>query len=122
VESSAGIISACLPTLAPLLRSVNFIPWRKNKSSLTKSPSKNIATIGGSGPRNRSKHSRFERLDVTVLRDENMQSAHGTELAISIYHSDARGGRDEESQESGDEILLKRIRSRIEVEGSEERR
>ncbi|KAH8589763.1 hypothetical protein B0O99DRAFT_472010, partial [Bisporella sp. PMI_857] len=49
VESSAGIISACLPTLAPLLRSTNFLPWRKNKSLSAPRSANEVITIGGSG-------------------------------------------------------------------------
>jgi hypothetical protein len=99
--------------------------WHKNKLPLAKSVSRNaneVITIGRSGPRNRSKHSRFERLDASALRDEGLQQAHGPELAIGVYHRDGRKGRDEESQESGDEIPLKGIQRRIEVEGGEERR
>ncbi|KAF8859218.1 hypothetical protein BDZ45DRAFT_650426 [Acephala macrosclerotiorum] len=118
VESSAGIISACLPTLAPLIHSINFMYWRKNKSSSATSPPRNangIITIGGNGSdaRNRSKHSHFERLDESVLRDEDLQPVHRAELAISTYHSGDRRMGDEENQESGDEIPLKGIQRRI---------
>ncbi|KAH9203217.1 hypothetical protein DL95DRAFT_399569 [Leptodontidium sp. 2 PMI_412] len=95
VESSAGIISACLLTLAPLLRSINFLPWRKNKSSSTPRSVNGVITIGGSGGSKGTKHLRFERLD------EN--------LATIVHHSNGRTWGDAESQGSGDEILLKGI-------------
>ncbi|RDW77989.1 hypothetical protein BP5796_05841 [Coleophoma crateriformis] len=38
VESSAGIISACLPTLAPLVRRINFHPWRPRIAMTTSNP------------------------------------------------------------------------------------
>ena len=100
------------------------MPWPKNKST-TLSPSGNIneiITIGGSGARSRSKHSHFERLDESVLPGEDLRAAHDIELATGVYHRDGRRGRDEESQESGDEIPLKGVQRRIELEGSEERR
>ncbi|CZR51424.1 related to integral membrane protein [Phialocephala subalpina] len=121
VECSAGIISACLPTLAPLLRSINFMPWRKDKPPST-SFSRNvneIITIGGSGARDRRKRSRFERLDESVLRDEDLRPDHGAKLAIGVYYGDSRGKGDAESQASGDEIPLKGIQTRMEVEPSE---
>ena len=65
VESSAGIVSACLPTLAPLLRGMNVSSWRKHSTSPSSSNNKGseLVTIGGSG----CKGSRFERLDETIL-------------------------------------------------------
>lgn len=57
-----------------------------------------------------------------MLGDEDLQPAHGAELAISVCHRDGRRERDEESQGSGDEIPLKGIPRCIEVEGSEERK
>ena len=56
-----------------------------------------------------------------MLGDEDLQPAYDAELAISVYHRDGRRERDEESQGSADEIPLKGIQRRIEVEGSEER-
>ncbi|KAH6662056.1 hypothetical protein B0J14DRAFT_611323 [Halenospora varia] len=111
VESSAGIISACLPTLAPLLRSINFMPWRKSKSSSTPRSANGVTTIGGSGGGKGSKHSRFERLDGSVLRDKDLRPDHGAELGISVYHGDGRRWGDAESQGSGDEIPLKGIQT-----------
>ncbi|KAH7418835.1 hypothetical protein BKA64DRAFT_763598, partial [Cadophora sp. MPI-SDFR-AT-0126] len=111
VESSAGIISACLPTLAPLLRSTNFLPWRKNKSSSTPRSVNGVITIGGSGGSKGTKHSRFERLDENVLRDEDLRPDHGAELATIVHHSNGRTWGDAESQGSGDEIPLKGIQT-----------
>ncbi|KAL5313085.1 hypothetical protein ACEPPN_019512 [Leptodophora sp. 'Broadleaf-Isolate-01'] len=109
VESSAGIISACLPTLAPLLRSTNFLPWRKNKSSSTPRSVNGVITIGGSGGSKGTKQSRFERLDENVLRDEDLRPDHGAELVTIVHHSNGRTWGDAESQGSGDEIPLKGI-------------
>ncbi|PVH68152.1 hypothetical protein DL98DRAFT_662305 [Cadophora sp. DSE1049] len=111
VESSAGIISACLPTLAPLLRSTNFLPWRKSKSSSTPRIVDGVATIGGSGGSKGIKHSRFERLDENALRDEDLRSDHGAELATIVHYCNDRTWGDAEIQGSGDEIPLKGIRT-----------
>ncbi|KAH9221279.1 hypothetical protein DL95DRAFT_327949 [Leptodontidium sp. 2 PMI_412] len=111
VESSAGVISACLPTLAPLLRFTNFLPWRKNKSSSTPRSVNGVATIGGSGGSKGTKHSRFERLDESVLRDEDLRPNHSAELATIVHHSNGRTWGDAESQGSGDEIPLKGIKT-----------
>ena len=91
------------------------MPWPKNKSP-TSSPSGNIneiITIGGSGDRNRSKHSRFERLDESVLRDKDLRAAHGAEPGIR---------EDMESQDNSDEIPLGSIQKRMEVQQSKETR
>lgn len=113
----------------PLLRTVYFIPCLKNKSSPPTSLSVNvndIATIGGSGGsgRNRSKHSPLERLDGSVLSDEDVQHPYEAELAINMYRTGSGSKRvgDEESQKSGDAIPLKGIQICTEVEKSGERR
>ncbi|RDW85167.1 hypothetical protein BP6252_02757 [Coleophoma cylindrospora] len=47
VESSAGIISACLPTLAPLVRRINFHPWRPRIAMTATNPKESSQlTIG----------------------------------------------------------------------------
>jgi hypothetical protein len=58
----------------------------------------------------RNQHSRFERLDESVLRDEDLQPVHDTELTINMYHSNGRTEGNEESQGNGDEIPLKDFR------------
>jgi hypothetical protein len=98
------------------------MPWRKDKSSSASTPSRNvneIITIGGSGARNKnkSKHSQFERLDESVLRDEDLQPDHGVGLTTSMYHGDGARREDVESQGSGDEIPLKAIQKRMDVDG-----
>ncbi|KAH6717156.1 hypothetical protein BKA61DRAFT_718958 [Leptodontidium sp. MPI-SDFR-AT-0119] len=117
VESSAGVISACLPTLAPLLRFTNFLPWRKNKSTSTPRSVNGVATIGGSGGSKGTKHSHFERLDESVLRDEDLRPNYGAELGSIVHHGNGRTWGDAESQGSGDEIPLKGIQT-DRVEGS----
>lgn len=74
-----------------------------------------VITIGGSGngARNRGKHSRFELLDESVLRDEDLQPVHRAESATSTHHSGGKRRGDEENQESGDEIPLKGVQKRI---------
>jgi hypothetical protein len=96
-----------LPTLAPLLPYV--MPWRKNKSPSSPGTVNGVITIGGSGANKGSKHSRFERLDESVLRDEDLRSDHGT---------DGRRWGDAESQGSGDEIPLKGIQTGIRNQNS----
>ncbi|KAH9208247.1 hypothetical protein DL95DRAFT_395426 [Leptodontidium sp. 2 PMI_412] len=81
--------------LAPLLRSTNFLSWRKNKSSFTPKSVNRVITIRGSGGSKGTKHSRFERLDKN--------------LATIVHHSNGRTLGDAESQGSGDEIPLKGI-------------
>ncbi|KAH6708761.1 hypothetical protein BKA61DRAFT_696508 [Leptodontidium sp. MPI-SDFR-AT-0119] len=95
--------------LAPLLRSTNFLSWRKNKSSSTPKSVNRVITIRGSGGSKGTKHSRFERLDKNVLRDKDLRPDYGAELATIVHHSNGRTLGDAESQGSGDEIPLKGI-------------
>jgi hypothetical protein len=52
-----------------------------------------------------------------VLQDEDLQPDYGVGLTCSVYHGDGARKEDVESQGSGDEIPLKAIPKRMEVDG-----
>ncbi|KAI5858040.1 hypothetical protein BZA05DRAFT_470865 [Tricharina praecox] len=112
VECSAGVISACLPTLRPLIKLVagGFNSTNKNSEQApTYGPAQlHVPTIGGSG--NKSKQRHFKRIDDMVLRpDCNERNVTST---IERGELGSAGGH-------SDEIPLNAIGVRTDVEWSE---
>ncbi|KAK8234677.1 hypothetical protein HDK77DRAFT_429338 [Phyllosticta capitalensis] len=115
VEVACGIISACLPTLRPLMRAISSqfgSSMGRSKATPSQSRSRSgfgteLVTIGGTGAtRSKTGERHFKRLDdmFTTNADEYGQSTTVVERSLSHQADHNRG-----DSEHGDEVPLKRI-------------
>ncbi|CZR56356.1 related to integral membrane protein [Phialocephala subalpina] len=123
VECCAGIISACLPTLAPLLFLFSSnISNHCRKSATPPTLSSIIApaglvTIGGTGG-----NASGPRKSVYGRLSDELRPPHSNETTSRIYGpTQGRVGDQESWQSSGDEIPLRVIQKKVDIEWVEER-
>ncbi|TVY54274.1 Satratoxin biosynthesis SC1 cluster protein, partial [Lachnellula suecica] len=125
VELSSGIISACLPCLGPIVRTmIKSIGGTTLGSSGSKNKSggvnSGLNTIGGTGAKQHraQRSASFYRLKESQkynISDSDLRPEHGGKVAVTITGT---GGSDS----GGDEIPLRAIRHQTDVEQwSEER-
>ncbi|KAH9204023.1 hypothetical protein DL95DRAFT_499094 [Leptodontidium sp. 2 PMI_412] len=123
VECCAGIISTCLPTLAPLLFlfSSNLRGhWSKDSKTLKLSSLNapaGLVTIGGTGGKTSG-----PRQSVYEYLSDELRPPHDNETTWRIYgQTEGRAGNKESRQNSGDEIPLRVIQKKTDIEWIEER-
>ncbi|KAK8155402.1 hypothetical protein BKA80DRAFT_209240 [Phyllosticta citrichinensis] len=113
VEVACGIISACLPTLRPLMRAISIqfgssAARSKNTPSQSRSRSfgAELVTIGGTGAtRSKTGERHFQRLDDMFTTHGEDYGTSTTVVERSMSHTANQGGY----SEHGDEVPLKRI-------------
>lgn len=119
VECSSGVISACLPTLGPLVQLATHRLGISSASHSNGTPaaSHDLVTIGGSGRAGEAYDSRFERLDeASPYTTLGLRPAHGGRIRVSVSHPQSAS-----HDEMGDEVPLKGIAKKTEVGWAEER-
>ncbi|KAI9726853.1 MAG: hypothetical protein M1834_001485 [Cirrosporium novae-zelandiae] len=113
IETATGVISACLPTLRPLMRVVSSKFASTGRSTAAKTPTLSTELELKSGKMN-SQGSRLNTRPFQRLDDTSLQPTYG-----GTASNEAHAGEAERESVSGDEIPLNRIRVRREVDWNE---
>ncbi|KAH9205858.1 hypothetical protein DL95DRAFT_489589 [Leptodontidium sp. 2 PMI_412] len=128
IESAVGIISACLPTLGPLLRII-FLRYGLHSGSGSRkaAPSRDgLVTIGGTGDKanksSRSRQQNFELLDDNMYPVGDLRHPQDSHISVSICHQNPVGGSGHSEDGSGDEVPLHMIKKQTTVGWTESKR
>ena len=127
IEISSGIVSGCLPTLAPLVRMVwsSLLPSSGAQSGPSHPNSGALNTIGGSGPLSSHRSRAWDKMWNNDSNSRNEDHDHDHDVEPSLVPAKKRGGvnvtvsynRDRHGDNSsGDEIPLTGIRQQTHVE------